>query len=61
MMRMTMMIDKTKLAELIKSSRPQDLLIESVTSLEKNSLHQAIASIQKFSGKSDVTVIVIKK
>lgn len=56
-----MMIDKTKLAELIKSTRPQDLMIESVTSLEKNSLQQAIASIQKFSGKSDVTVIVIKK
>ena len=58
---MTMMIDKNKLAELIKSTRPQDLLIESVTSLEKNSLQQTIASIQKFSGKSDVTVIVIKK
>jgi len=40
-----MMIDKNKLAE----------------SLEKNSLQQTIASIQKFSGKSDVTVIVIKK
>ena len=61
MMKMKMTIDKTKLAELIKSTRSQDLLIESVTSLEKNSLQQAIASIQKFSGKSDVTVIVIKK
>ena len=56
------MIDKPKLVSLLSSTKPQDLLVLSVNSLDKNSYKNYTNEIEKFIKKSeDYVVIAIKK
>ena len=56
------MIDKSKLISLLSSTKPHDLLVLSVNSLDKNSYKHYKIEIDKFMKKSDdYVVMVIKK
>ena len=56
------MIDKPKLINLLTSTKPKDLLVLSVNSLDKNSVKTYQNEIDKFIKKTDdYVVIVIKK
>ena len=56
------MIDKPKLVSLLTSTKPKDLLVLSVNSLDKNSYKTYQNEIDKFIKKSDdYVVIAIKK
>ncbi len=56
------MTDKPKLINLISSTKPHDLLVLSVNSLDKNSYKNYKIEIDKFVKKSDdYVVMVIRK
>jgi len=56
------MIDKPKLISLFSSTRPHDLLVLSVNSLDKNSYKDYKIEIDKFMKKSeDYVVTVIRR
>ena len=54
-------LDKNKICDSIKKSKPTDLLYLTVNSVDKNSLKSVLSQIEKFCGKSDVEVVVISK
>jgi hypothetical protein len=56
------MTDKPKLISLLSSTKPHDLLVLSVNSLDRNSYKNYKIEIDKFIKKSDdYVVIVIRK
>jgi len=56
------MTDKSKIISLLTSTKPNDLLVISVNSLDKNSYKNYKIEIDKFMKKSDdYVVIVIRK
>jgi len=55
------MIDKPKLISLFSSTRPHDLLVLSVNSLDKNSYKNYKIEIDKFMKKSDDYVVIVLK
>ena len=54
-----MKIDKTSLKRLVEQSRPNEILVLQVNSLEKNSLQMCQKEIDKFINKSDDYVITV--
>jgi hypothetical protein len=55
------MTDKPKLISLLSSSKPNDLLVLSVNSLDKNSYKNYKTEIDKFMKKSDDYVVIVFK
>jgi hypothetical protein len=55
------MIDKNKLCELIKKSKSGDLLYLNVNPVDKNSLKSVLNEIEKFIGKNEVDVVLLRK
>lgn len=55
------MSDKSKLVSLLNSTKPKDLLILSVNSLDKNSYKIYQNEIDKFIKKSDEYLVMIIK
>ena len=57
-----MTVDKTSLKRLIEQSKPNEILVLSVNSLEKNSLQISQKEIDKFIKKhEDYVITVIKR
>ena len=56
-----MKIDKKSLKQLIEQSKPNDILVLSVNSLEKNSLQICQKEIDKFVKKQEDYVITVIK
>jgi hypothetical protein len=56
-----MNIDKKSLKQLIEQSKPNDILVLSVNSLEKNSLQMCQKEIEKFIKKQEDYVITVIK
>ena len=54
-------LDKNKICDSIKKSKPTDLLYLSVNSVDKNSLKSVLSQIEKFCGKDDVEIVVLRK
>ena len=54
-------LDKNKICDSIKKSKPTDLLYLTVNSVDKNSLKTVLIQIEKFCGKDDVEVVVARK
>ena len=54
-------LDKNKICDSIKKSKPTDLLYLTVNSVDKNSLKSVLSQIEKFCGKDDVEVVVFRK
>ena len=52
------MTDKPKLISLLSSTKPNDLLVLSVNSLDKNSYKKYKIEIDKFMKKSDDYVVI---
>ena len=52
------MTDKSKLISLLSSTKPNDLLVLSVNSLDKNSYKNYKIEIDKFMKKSDDYVVI---
>ena len=55
------MINKPKLVSLLTSTKPKDLLVLSVNSLDKNSVKIYQNEIDKFIKKSDDYVVIVFK
>jgi hypothetical protein len=55
------MTDKPKLIKLISSTKPHDLLVLSVNSLDKNSYKNYKIEIDKFMKKSDDYVVMVMR
>ena len=55
------MIDKPTLKKLMEQSKPHEILVLSVNSLEKNSLQMCQKEIERFINKSDDYVITVIK
>ena len=53
-------LDKNKICDSIKKSKPTDLLYLTVNSVDKNSFKSVLSQIEKFCGKSDVKVVLVK-
>jgi len=54
-----MNVDKKSLKQLVEQSKPNEILVLSVNSLEKNSLQICQKEIDKFVKKSDDYVITV--
>jgi len=54
-----MKIDKKSLKQLIEQSKPNDILVLSVNSLEKNSLQICQKEIDKFVKKRGAYVVIV--
>jgi len=54
-----MNVDKTSLKRLVEQSKPSEILVLTVNSLEKNSLQSCQKEIDKFVKKDDDYVITV--
>jgi hypothetical protein len=55
------MTEKSKLISLLSSTKPHDLLVLSVNSLDKNSYKNYKIEIDKFMKKSEDYVVIVMK
>jgi len=55
------MIDKNKLKEKIQKTQSKDILYLTVNPVELKSLQTVLKEIEKFVGKEEVEVVVLKK
>ena len=53
-------LDKNKICDSIKKSKPTDLLYLTVNSVEKNSLKSVLSQIEKFIGKGDAEITLLR-
>ena len=58
---MSQNLDKNKIRDSIQKARPQDLLYLTINPADKDSKKIVIAEIEKFVGKVDAEIMVIKK
>jgi hypothetical protein len=57
-----MTLDKTVLKKMIDSAKPNDLMVATVSSLDKNSQKKAKAELDKFMIKStDYVITIVRK
>jgi hypothetical protein len=57
-----MTLDKTVLKKMIDSAKPNDLIVATVSSLDKNSQKKAKAELDKFMIKStDYVITIVRK
>jgi hypothetical protein len=54
-------LDKNKIRDSIQKARPQDLLYLTINPADKDSKKNVIAEIEKFVGKVNAEIMVIKK
>lgn len=55
-----MAVDKNKLKELIQKSSDKDILYLHINPVESKSLQSALKELQKFVGKCDAEVVVVR-
>ena len=53
-------LDKNKIRDSIQKARPQDLLYLTINPADKDSKKNVIAEIEKFVGKGDAEILVVK-
>jgi len=53
-------IDKNKICDSIRKSKPNELLYLTVNSVEKDSLAKALKEIEKFASKCKVDIIILR-
>ena len=58
---MTQNLDKNKIRDSIQKARPQDLLYLTINPADKDSKKNVLAEIERYVGKNQVEVMVIKK
>ena len=58
---MSQNLDKNKIRDSIQKARPQDLLYLTINPADKDSKKNVIAEIERYVGKNQVEVMVIKK
>ena len=58
---MSQNLDKNKIRDSIQKARPQDLLYLTINPADKDSKKNVIAEIEKFVGKDNAEIMVIKK
>ena len=57
-----MTIDKNALKKLVDSSKPNDILMSTVTAIEKDGVRRIKSEVEKFLSKSsDYVVILVRK
>jgi len=54
-------LDKNKICDSIRKSKPNELLYLTVNSVDKNSLKSVLNQVERFCGKDDVEVVVVRK
>jgi len=54
-------LDKNKIRDSIQKARPQDLLYLTINPADKDSKKNVIAEIEKFVGKGEGEVLVVRK
>ena len=54
-------LDKNKIRDSIQKARPQELLYLTINPADKDSKKNVIAEIERFVGKVDAEIMVIKK
>ena len=57
---MSQNLDKNKIRESIQKARPQDLLYLTINPADKDSKKNVIAEIDKFVGKVNAEILVVK-
>ena len=57
---MSQNLDKNKIRDSIQKARPQDLLYLTINPADKDSKKNVIAEIEKFVGKGDAEILVVK-
>jgi len=57
---MSQNLDRNKIASKIQKTRPQDLLYLTINPADKDSKKSVIAEIEKFIGKVDGEVVVVR-
>jgi hypothetical protein len=57
---MSQNLDKNKIRDSIQKARPQDLLYLTINPADKNSKKNVIAEIEKFVGKVNAEILVVK-
>ena len=57
---MSQNLDKNKIRDLIQKARPQDLLYLTINPADKDSKKNVIAEIEKFVGKVNAEILVVK-
>jgi hypothetical protein len=57
---MSQNLDKNKIRDLIQKARPQDLLYLTINPADKDSKKNVIAAIEKFVGKVNAEILVVK-
>jgi hypothetical protein len=58
---MSQNLDKNKIRDSIQKARPQDLLYLTINPADKDSKKNVITEIEKFVGKVNAEIMVIKK
>ena len=58
---MSQNLDKNKIRDSIQKARPQDLIYLTINPADKDSKKNVIAEIERYVGKNQVEVMVIKK
>jgi hypothetical protein len=58
---MSQNLDKNKIRDSIQKARPQDLLYLTINPADKDSKKNVLAEIERYVGKNQVEVMVIKK
>ena len=53
-------LDKNKIRDSIQKARPQDLFYLTINPADKDSKKNVIAEIEKFVGKGDAEILVVK-
>jgi hypothetical protein len=56
-----MAVDKNKLKELIQKVSNKDILYLHINPVEPKSLENALRELQKFVGKGDADIVIVKK
>ena len=54
-----MTVDKTVLKKMIDSAKPNDLIVATVSSLDKNSQRQVRSELEKFMSKSGEYIVFV--
>ena len=57
---MSQNLDKNKIRDLIQKARPQDLLYLTINPADKDSKKNVIAEIERFVGKVNAEILVVK-
>ena len=57
----TIKLDKNKFISIIRKINDKDIFFESLSNLEKKTISSVLVQMQKFIGKSEVDIIILKR